>query len=175
MYFKAILQTLLDIMGISKEISRELRKKLWTSTSLVHPWEQFPNAWRYHVHLYKQWYASINTMGPHSRHTAQGGDAFCLLEMNVLWCEKCSKTAIKKPDYGLQLHMGTKIIHFGEMPSGLMKQKYNCLAIMTIIMFRGKMGMLARWRTPSQPWSTAVAASCCGGALLQEGLMHFTK
>ena len=27
-------------------------------------------------------------MGPHSRHTAQEGDAFCLLEMNVLWCEK---------------------------------------------------------------------------------------
>ena len=34
----------------------------------------------------------------------------------------CSKTAIKKPDYGLQLHMGTKIILFGEMSSGLMKQ-----------------------------------------------------
>ena len=27
-------------------------------------------------------------MGPRSRHTAQEGDAFCLLEMNVLWCEK---------------------------------------------------------------------------------------
>uniref|UniRef100_A0A4W5Q964 XRCC4 N-terminal domain-containing protein n=1 Tax=Hucho hucho TaxID=62062 RepID=A0A4W5Q964_9TELE len=34
-------------------------------------------------------YVSINTMGPRSRHTAQEGDAFCLLEMNVLWCEKC--------------------------------------------------------------------------------------
>ena len=33
-----------------------------------------------------------------------------------------SKTAIKKPDYGLQLHMGTKIVLFGEMSSGLMKQ-----------------------------------------------------
>uniref|UniRef100_A0A4W5K580 Uncharacterized protein n=1 Tax=Hucho hucho TaxID=62062 RepID=A0A4W5K580_9TELE len=31
----------------------------------------------------------INTMGPRSRHTAQEGDAFCHLEMNVLWCEKC--------------------------------------------------------------------------------------
>ena len=28
-------------------------------------------------------------MGPRSRHTAQEGDVFCLLEMNVLWCEKC--------------------------------------------------------------------------------------
>ena len=28
-------------------------------------------------------------MGPRSHHTAQGGDTFCLLEMNVLWCEKC--------------------------------------------------------------------------------------
>jgi hypothetical protein len=34
-----------------------------------------------------------------------------------------SKTAIKKPDYGLQLHIGTNIILFGEMSSGLMKQK----------------------------------------------------
>ena len=41
-------------------------------------------------------------------------------------------SAIKKPDYGLQLHMGTKIILFGEMSSGLMKQKQNCLAIMII-------------------------------------------
>ena len=28
-------------------------------------------------------------MGPRSRHTAQEGDAFCLLEINVHWCEKC--------------------------------------------------------------------------------------
>ena len=35
----------------------------------------------------------------------------------------CSKTAMKKPDYSLQLHMGTNIILFGEMSSGLMKQK----------------------------------------------------
>ena len=43
------------------------------------------------------------------------------------------------------------------------------------VMFGGKMGRLASWRTPSQPWSMGVAASCCGGALLQERLMHFTK
>ena len=42
------------------------------------------------------------------------------------------------PGYGLQLHMGTKIILFGEMSSGLMKQKYNCLAILTIVVFGGK-------------------------------------
>ena len=34
--------------------------------------------------------------------------------------QNCHK---KKPDYGLQLHMGTKIVLFGEMSSGLMKQK----------------------------------------------------
>ena len=32
----------------------------------------------------------------------------------------CSNTAIKKPDNGLQLHMGTTIILFREMSSGLM-------------------------------------------------------
>ena len=36
--------------------------------------------------------------------------------------------------------MGTKIILFGEMSSGL---KQNCLAIMTIVMFGGKRGRLA--------------------------------
>uniref|UniRef100_A0AAZ3R372 Sleeping Beauty transposase HTH domain-containing protein n=1 Tax=Oncorhynchus tshawytscha TaxID=74940 RepID=A0AAZ3R372_ONCTS len=35
----------------------------------------------------------------------------------------CSKTTIRKPDYGLQLHMGSKIVLFGEMSPGLMKQK----------------------------------------------------
>ena len=47
----------------------------------------------HHTDMYgvcvKQLYASINTMGPHSRHTAQDGEVFCLLEINVLWCEKC--------------------------------------------------------------------------------------
>ena len=46
------------------------------------------------------------------------------------------------PAYVLQLHMGTKSVLFGEMSSGLMKQKYNCLAIMTIIIFGGKRGSL---------------------------------
>jgi hypothetical protein len=63
---------------------------------------------------------------------------------------KCTKTAIIKPDYGLHLHMETKIIVFGEMSSGLMKQKYNCLAIMTIVMFGGRRGRLASRRTLSQ-------------------------
>ncbi|KAJ8353442.1 hypothetical protein SKAU_G00210090 [Synaphobranchus kaupii] len=132
-------------------------------------------------------------MGPRSRNTAQEGDSFCLLEMNVLWCEKCksipakdlvkmlegtgTKVSIytvkrvlyrhnlkgcsirkkpllqnrhKKPYYSLQLHMGTKILLFGEMSSGLMKQKCNCLAIMTII-FGGKRVRLASRTPPSQP------------------------
>ena len=33
--------------------------------------------------------------------------------------------------------MGTKFVLFGEKSSGLMKQKSNCLAIMTIVMFGG--------------------------------------
>ena len=44
----------------------------------------------------------------------------------------------KKTDYGLQLHIGTKIVLFGEISSGLRKQKCNCLAI---VMFGGKRGM----------------------------------
>ena len=44
-----------------------------------------------------------------------------------------------------------------------------------LVMFGGKRGRLASWKTPSLLWNTGVAASCCGGALLQEGLVHFTK
>ena len=98
-----------DIIGKSKEISQDLRGKKWqTSTSLVHPWEQFPNAWRYHVHLYKQ-YASINTMGTHSRQTAQEGDAFCLLEMNVLWCKKYKSIPEQQDLVKMLEETGTKV------------------------------------------------------------------
>ena len=38
-----------------------------------------------------------------------------------------------------------------------------------------KKGEACKPKTPSQPWSTGVAASCCWGALLQEGLVHFPK
>jgi hypothetical protein len=62
--------------------------------------------------------------------------------------QNCHK---KKPDCGLQLHMGTKMILFGELFSGLVKQKYNWLAIISIVMFGGKRGMLASRRTPFQP------------------------
>jgi hypothetical protein len=34
--------------------------------------------------------------------------------------------------------MRTKIVLFGEMYSGLMKQKWNCLAIMTIVMLQAE-------------------------------------
>ena len=50
-----------------------------------------------------------------------------------------------------------------------MKQKWNCLILMTIVVFGAKRGRLASWRTPSQKWSTGVEASCCGRILLQEG------
>ena len=42
--------SLLDIMGISKEISLDLVVLHKSGSS----WEQFPNAWRYHFHLYKK-------------------------------------------------------------------------------------------------------------------------
>ena len=108
MYFKAYLQTqclLLDIRGKSKEIRPQ--KKLQTSTSLVHPWEQFPNTRRYHIHLYRQQYASKNIMGPRSHPTAQ----FCLLEMNILWLRKVQinpRTTAKDPVKMLE-ETGTKV------------------------------------------------------------------
>ena len=70
--------------------------------------------------------------------------------------------------------MGTEIVLFGEMSSGLMKQEQNCLAIMIIVMFGGKRGRLqAEEHHPNHEargWQHHVV-----GALLQEGLLHFTK
>ena len=51
---------------------------------------------------------SINTMGPRSRHTAQEGDAFCLREMNVLWCEKC-KSIPEQQQRTMLEETGTKV------------------------------------------------------------------
>ena len=48
-------------------------RQLWPSTSLFHPWVQFPDAWRYHVHPFKHLYASINTMGMSSHHKEETG------------------------------------------------------------------------------------------------------
>ena len=44
----------------------------------------------------------------------------------------------KKPDYSL--HMGTKILVFGEISFGLMKKILNCLANRTFGMFEDKGG-----------------------------------
>jgi hypothetical protein len=38
-----------------------------------------------------------------------------------------------------------------------------------LVMFGGKRGRFASRRTSSQPWSTGVAASCCGGAFAAGG------
>uniref|UniRef100_A0AAZ3NQR1 Transposase Tc1-like domain-containing protein n=1 Tax=Oncorhynchus tshawytscha TaxID=74940 RepID=A0AAZ3NQR1_ONCTS len=46
-------------------------------------------------------------MGPCSRHTAQEGDSFCLLERNVLYCEKGKSTA--KDLVNILEETGTKV------------------------------------------------------------------
>ena len=51
-----------------------------------------------------------------------------LYQHNLKGCSARKKPLLqnhrkKKPDYGLQLHMGRKIILFGEVSPGLMKQK----------------------------------------------------
>jgi hypothetical protein len=60
--------------------------------------------------------------------------------------------------------MGIKIILFGEMSSGLIKQKYNCLAIVTIITFGGKRGRLASQHHPNleaRGWQHHVVGVLC--------------
>ena len=78
--------SLLDIMGKSKKISQDLRKncrppQVWF---ILRSNFQMPEGT-----MFICTNNSTNTMGPRTCHTAQEGDAFCLLEMNILWCEKC--------------------------------------------------------------------------------------
>ena len=60
------------------------------SPQICRPPHVMLQGWRYHVHLYKQWYASINTMGPHSRDVTAAwshGVYTCVLlfvQMNVI-------------------------------------------------------------------------------------------
>ena len=46
--------------------------------------------------------------------------------------------------------MGTNIILFGEMSSGLMKQKYNCLAIMMLCLEEKGGGLQAKNTIPTE-------------------------
>jgi hypothetical protein len=67
--------------------------------------------------------------------------------------------------------MGTKIVLFWRNVI-LSETK---MAIMAIVMFGGKRGGLQVEEHHTNSEAAGVAASCCGGALLQEGLVHFTK
>ena len=84
----------------------------------------------------------------------------------------CCETAIKKSDNGLQLHMGIKMVLFGEMSSGLIETKIEMFGLN-----EEKRGGLQAEEHHSNcvGGSTGVVASCCVGALLQDGLVHFTK
>jgi hypothetical protein len=69
---------LLDIMGKSKEIRINCRP--WQVWFILGSNLQTPEGTTF---------ICTNTMGPRSRHSAQEGDMFRLLEMNLLWCKKC--------------------------------------------------------------------------------------
>jgi hypothetical protein len=54
----------------------------------------------------------MNTMGPRSRHTAQEGDSFGLLEMKELWCEvqiypRTAKDLVKMEETGTKVSIST--------------------------------------------------------------------
>ena len=152
-------------------------------------------------------------MGQRSRHTAQEGDSFCLLEMNVLWCEKCQsipeqqqrtlwkcwRKLVQKYLYPLLVYRHNLKGHSARKKP-LVQNSHNKARLRfatahgdkdctfwrnvlwsdeTKLELFGQNDHCDNWRkkgwTPSQPWSTGVAASCCWGALLHEGLVHFTK
>ena len=159
-------------------------------------------------------------MGPRSRHNAKEGNSFCLLEMNVLWCEKCksipeqqqrslwiywrkqvqkylnpqlnesyiditwkaahqgrshcSKTAIKKTDYGWKCTRGQRSYFLEKCPlvwwnknghNGLKDHRY---------VWRKK-GEACKPKNNIPTENHGGGSIMLWGALLQEGLVHFTK
>ena len=71
-------------MGKSTQISQDLKKivdlhKSGSSLGAISKRLKVPRSFVQTIVEYKH----------HGRYTAQEGDAFCLLEMNVLCCEKC--------------------------------------------------------------------------------------
>ena len=79
--------SLLDIMGQSKEISQDLRKKMVD----FHKSGSSLGAISTRLKVPRSSVQTIIHKCKH-RHTAQEGDAFCLLEMSVLWCESANQS-----------------------------------------------------------------------------------
>ena len=75
--------SLLVFMGKSKAICKDLKKKTGRPPQVC-----FILGNNFHTPE-DTTFICTNTMGPRSGHIAQEGGTFCLLEMNVLWCEKC--------------------------------------------------------------------------------------
>ena len=81
--------SLLDIMGKSKEISQDFRKlivdlhKSGSSLGAISKRLKVPHS-------------SVQTIVRKYKHddTTHEGDAFCLLEMNELWCEKSANRSL---------------------------------------------------------------------------------
>ena len=115
-----------------------------------------------------------------SHHIVQGGDGFCVPEMNVLWREMNESTAGQKQNTGdagwswyesVIMHSEMNpVLTWTERSRSLSQEealrrnttykkkkvrlhfenaKLNCLAIMTVVSFRGTRGKLASLRTPS--------------------------
>ena len=130
---------------------------LWCEMCISTPEQKQKTLWRCWPRLVRechhpQWNEYCTDMG--WKVTQRGGSHY-------------SKSNRKKPDYSLEMHTGTKILIFRDMSCGLMKLKLNCLAIMTIVTFRGRRAKLVSLRTPSQLWSIGLAASCCLGCFEQ--------
>ena len=71
--------------------------------------------------------------------------------------------------------MGTKVVFFGEMSSGLMKQKIELFDHNDHRYVWRKKGEACKAKNTIPTVKHGVAASCWGGTLLLEGLVHFRK
>ena len=84
----------------------------------------------------------------------------------------CFKTSIKKTRLRFATEHGDKVRTFWRNVLWSDETKIELFGNNDNHYVWRKRGRLASRRTPSQPWSMGVAASWCGGALLQEGLVH---
>lgn len=80
-----------------------------------------------------------------------------LSSSNFFYCKRNAKM----PDFYLQVHSLPNVFIFGYMSFFfLMKLRWNCLGILTIVTFGGKRGVLISLITQSLLWNMGIAASC---------------